>query len=124
MPEESQIRCEDKIEKHMYGNTVKKHRVTQPAVPWYEICIQSKSKHNFRRRARPKVLAVLPFDYSVTDTQQGQPHLDLIVGTDMSTGTVWASAVIVRGKEDPYIVSSILSWLSEIGHSSHHTVRR
>ena len=39
------------------------------------------------------------------------------VGTDMSRGAVWSSAVLVRGKEDPYIVSSILSWLSELGHS-------
>ena len=34
----------------------------------------------------------------------------------MSTGAVWASAVSVNSK-DPYIVSSILSWLSELGHS-------
>ena len=108
LPERSQIRCEDKIEKH---------KVTQPAVPWYDICIQSKSKKDLRRRARPEVLPVLQFDFSVTDTQQGQPHFDLMVGTDMSTRAVWASAVLVRGKEDPYIVSSILSWLSELGHS-------
>ena len=35
----------------------------------------------------------------------------------MSTGAVWASAIIAGGKEDRYIVSSILSWLSELGHS-------
>ena len=40
-----------------------------------------------------------------------------MVGTDMSTGAAWASAVLIKGKEDPYIVSSILSWLSELGHS-------
>ena len=40
-----------------------------------------------------------------------------MVGTDMSTGAAWASAVLIKGREDPYIVSSILSWLSELGHS-------
>ena len=35
----------------------------------------------------------------------------------MGTGAAWASAVLIKGKEDPYIVSSILSWLSELGHS-------
>ena len=40
-----------------------------------------------------------------------------MVGTDMSTGAAWASAVLIKGNEDPYIVSSILSWLSELGHS-------
>ena len=35
----------------------------------------------------------------------------------MSTGAVWAPTGSVRGKEDPYTVSSILSWLSEFGHS-------
>ena len=49
-------------------------------------------------------------------TQQRKPHFDLMVGIDMSTGAARASAVLVRGK-DPYIVSSILSWLSELGHS-------
>ena len=40
-----------------------------------------------------------------------------MVGTDMSTGAGWASAFLIKGKEDPSIVSSILSWLSELGHS-------
>ena len=60
---------------------------------------------------------MIQFDYAVAGTQQGQPHFDFMVGTDMSTGAAWASAVLIKGKEDPYIVSSILSWLSELGHS-------
>ena len=60
---------------------------------------------------------MIQFDYAVAGTQQGQPHFDFMVGTDMSTGAAWASAVLIQGKEDPYIVSSILSWLSELGHS-------
>ena len=79
--------------------------------------IQSKSRDDFHRQARPKVAPLIQFDYAVAGTQQGQPHFDFMVGTDMSTGAAWASAVLVRDKEDPYIVSSILSWLSELGHS-------
>ena len=35
----------------------------------------------------------------------------------MSTGAAWAPAVLVKDKEDPYIVASVFSWLSELGHS-------
>ena len=88
-----------------------------PAMPWCGICVQSKSRDDFHRRARPKVLPVIQFDYAVAGTQQGQPHSDFMVGTDMTTGAAWASAVLIKVKQGPYIVSSILSWLSELGHS-------
>ena len=89
LPEESQIRCEDEIEKHncedeiekhncedeiekhKYENKIKKHKVTYPAVPWYDICIQSKSKNDFRRRARSEIFVVLQFDDAVAGTHQG-----------------------------------------------------
>ena len=99
----------DEIEKH--------NLLHDPAMPWCDICIQSKSKDDFHRRARPKVLPVIQFDYAVAGTHQEQPHFDFMVGTDMSTGAAWASAVLIKGKEDSYTVSSILSWLSELGHS-------
>ena len=35
----------------------------------------------------------------------------------MGAGASWASTALIKGKEDQYIVSSILSWLSELGHS-------
>ena len=97
---------------------IEKHNLLHDlAMPWCDICIQSKSRDDFHRQARPKVLPVIQFDYAVAGTRQGQPHFDFMVGTDMSTGAAWASAVLIKGKEDPYIVSSILSWLSELGHS-------
>ena len=97
---------------------IEKHNVLHdPAMPWCDICIQSKSRDDFHRQTRPKVLPVIQFDYAVAGTHQGQPHFDFMVGTDMSTGAAWASTVLIKGKEDPYIVSSILSWLSELGHS-------
>ena len=55
--------------------------------------------------------------YAPRANVEGQPHFDFMVGTDMSTGAAWASAVSIKSKEDPYIASSILSWLSELGHS-------
>ena len=99
----------DEIEKH--------NLLHDPAMPWCDICVQSKGRDDFHRRARPKVLPVIQFDYEVAGTHQGQPHFDFMVGTDMSIGAAWASAVLIKGKEDPYIVSSIFSWLSELGHS-------
>ena len=99
----------DDIEKH--------NLLHDPAMPWCDICVQSKSRDDFHRRARPKVLPVNQFDHAVAGTQQGHPHFDFMVGTDMSTGAAWASAVLLSGKEDLYIVSSILSWLSELGHA-------
>ena len=98
-----------KIEKH--------NLLHDPAMPWCDICVQSKSRDDFHRRAGPKILPVIPFDYAAAGTERGQPHFDFMVGTDMSAGPVWASAFLVKGMEDPYIVSSILSWLSELGHS-------
>ena len=77
----------------------------------------SRRSDDFYLQSRPKVLPVIQFDYAVAGTHQGQPHFDFMVETDTSTGVAWASAVLRNGKEDPYIVSSILSWLSELGHS-------
>ena len=86
---------------------IEKHNLLHdPAMPWCDICIQSKSRDDFHRQTRPKVLPVIQFDYTVAGTQQRQPHFDFMVGTDMSTGAAWASAVLIKGKEDPYIVSS------------------
>ena len=99
----------DEIEKH--------NLLHDPAMPLCDICIHSKSRDDFHRQARPKVLPVIQFDYAVAGTQQEQPHFDFMVGTDMSTSTARTFAVLIKGKEDPYIVSSILSWLSELGHS-------
>ena len=99
----------DEIEKH--------NLLHDPAMLWCDICIQSQSRDDFHRLTRPKVLPVIQFDYAVAGTHQGQPHFDFMVGTDMSTGAAWASAVLIKGQEDPYIVSSILSWLSQLGYS-------
>ena len=52
----------DEIEKH--------NLLHDPAMPWCDICIQSKSRHNFHRQARPKVLPVIQFDYAVAGTYQ------------------------------------------------------
>ena len=94
-------------------------------MPWCDICIQSKSRDDFHRRARPKVLPVIQFEYAVAGTHQGQPHFDFMVRTDMSTGAAWASAVLIKGKEDPYIVSSIISWVFRARTlKSHHPVTR
>ena len=60
-------------------------------MPWCDMCIQSKSRDDFQRQARPKVLPVIQLDYAVAGTYQGQPHFDFMVGTDMSTGAAWAS---------------------------------
>ena len=46
-------RSKDDIEKH--------NLLHDPAMPWCDICIQSKSRDDFHRRARPKVLPVIQF---------------------------------------------------------------
>ena len=95
----------------------KQNLLHDPAIPWCEICIQSKGRGDFHRQVRPKVLPVIQVDYAVAGTHQGQQHLDCMVGTDMITGAAWAFAALIKGKEEPCIVSSIPSWLSELGHS-------
>ena len=59
---------------------------------------------------------MIQFDLAVAGTQQGQPHFDFMVGNDMSTGAAWASTVLIEGKRIRKF-SSILPWLSELGHS-------
>ena len=83
----------DEMEKH--------NLLPDPAMPWCDICIQSKGRDDFHRQARPKVLPVIQFDYTVAGTHQGLPHFDFMIGTDMSTGAAWASIVLNKGKEDP-----------------------
>ena len=68
----------DEIEKH--------NLLHDPAMKWCDICIPSKSRDDFHRQARSKVLPMIQFDYAVAGTHQGQPHLDFMVGTDMGTG--------------------------------------
>ena len=47
---------------------------------------------------------------------QSMPNFEFIVGTDLSSGAFWASAVCVKGQEDPYVVASCVTWLAELGH--------
>ena len=85
----------DDIEKH--------NLLHDPEMPRYDICIQSMGRDDLHKQARPTVHPVIQFGYAV--------------GTAMSTREAWESTVLIEGKEDPYNVSSILSWLSELGHS-------
>ena len=85
-----------------------------PAMPWCDICFQSKGRDACHRQARPEVFPVRQFDCAVAGTYHGQPHFDFMVGTDMNTRSAWASTVLIIGKEDPYMDSSIHSWLSEL----------
>ena len=87
-------------------NEMEKHDLLHdPAMPWCDVCIQSKGRDDVHGRAGPKVRPVIQLDDTVAGTHQGQPHLDFMVGTDRSTGAAWASTVLIKGKEDPYIVS-------------------
>ena len=89
-----------------------------PPMPWCDICISSKKDRDVcHTHARSKVLPVSQSDFAVVGTRPGEPHFDLMVAVDVSTGATWASAVLIKGKEDPYIVASIVPWLSEFGHS-------
>ena len=93
--------CKHEIEK----DEIKKHKVHIPR-HCFSTEHRYQSKNGFRRRERLEVFTVLQFD-SAIDMQQGQPHFDLMVGTDKSTGAVWASAVLPlikkASRKDPYI---------------------
>jgi len=60
---------------------------------------------------------VIQFDYASAG-ESASPHdnLEFVVGVDMSTGSIWASTVLSKGTDDPYVISSAASWLSELGH--------
>ena len=82
---------------------------------WCDICI--KSKDRLPQTSETKVLPVIQFDFAFAGTRQGQPHPDFMVGTDTGTGAARAPTALIKDKEDTYLVASILSWLSLLGHS-------
>ena len=86
----------------------RKSRNTTCCIQWAE---------TLARQAISNIFPVTQFDCAVAGTHQRQPHFDFMVGTDMITRTVRASTVLTKGKKDSYVVFSILSCLSEVGHS-------
>ena len=86
-------------------------------MPWCDICIQSKSRDSSHGQARTGSHSSDSIRLrGCWHTLKERHILDFMVGTDMSTGAAWASTVLIKGKENLNIVSSILSWLSELGH--------
>ena len=58
---------------------IEKHNLLHDfAMPWCDICVQSKSRDDFHRQARPKVLPLIQFDYAVAGTYQ--PQFDFMHG--------------------------------------------
>ena len=101
---------------------IEKHKLLHnPAMPWYDICIQTKNRNDLHHRAGPKVLPVIKFDFAAAGTKQGQPHFDFMVGTDMSTGAVWTSQ---RQEGSVHCLINPLMVVGARTFKGYHTVRR
>ena len=81
------------------------------------IRVHAKGTDTYHREAHSSIFLVIQFDHAVDGTRPGQPFLYSMAGVDMTSGVAWTWAVLVKAKEDPYHVGSILSWMSELGHS-------
>ena len=68
----------------------------------------------FHDTKRSNIFLVIHFDEAVCGTHQGQPHFDFMIGTGMSAGTAWTSAVLIKGWEDPYFIATMRCQNSDI----------
>ena len=99
---------------------IEKHNLLHgPAMPWCNVLHRTRGhRRSLQTKRDRKSLPVIHFLCGVAGTHQRQPHFDSMVGTDMSTGAAWTSTALIKGKEDPQIVSSVLSWMPELQQSS------
>ena len=97
---------------------IEKHNLLHdPPQPWCKICIQAKGKDACHKQAAPRPIPLIQIDYAEAG-ESGTPNdnFEFIVGTDMVSGSAWASSILVKGKEDQYVVNSLVSFLKELGY--------
>ena len=68
------------------------------------------------RIARMRSFPSVQFDNAEAGQEGKIGNFEFAVGSDLSTGSIWASAILQKGREDPYSVASAVSWLAELGH--------
>ena len=88
-----------------------------PAQPWCEVCIRAKANDfaHLRRNRKEALTPLIQFDYGDAGLEGEKDHMEFVVGSDMCTGSIRASAVRWKGKGDSYAINSAVSWLSELG---------
>jgi hypothetical protein len=98
---------------------IERHWLTHtPAQPWCEVCVKTKANdlaHKSKER-KDALIPLIQFDYAEAGEEGKIGNFEFAVGSDLSTGSVWATAIIQKGREDPYTVASAVSWLAELGH--------
>ena len=99
---------------------VARHALTHiPAMPWCEVCVRAKTNDLAHKRIARKdaLVPLIQFDYAEAGEDIGAVNFEFVVGSDMSTGSIWSSAILQKGCEDVYSVASAVSWLAELGHA-------
>jgi len=99
---------------------VERHNLTHlPAMPWCETCQKCKGNDaaHYARDRKDAVTPVIMFDYAEAGVKDDLENFEFVVGSDTSTGAIWASSVLVKGRDDAYVIGSAVSWLGELGHS-------
>ena len=70
-----------------------------------------------KRDRRDAIIPLISFDYGQAG-EEGEPvNFEFVVGNDASTGSIWSSAIIQKGRDDAYTIASAVSWLAELGHA-------
>ena len=97
----------EEIERHWLTHT--------PAQPWCEVCVRTKVNdvaHKRQDRKDALILLIL-FDYAEAGQESKIGNFEFAVSSDLSTGSIWASAILRKVREETYSVASAVSWLAE-----------
>ncbi|CAK0797452.1 unnamed protein product [Prorocentrum cordatum] len=71
-----------------------------------------------KKDRRDELIPLLSFDYGQAGIEGGPVNFEFAVGSDdASTGGIWSTAIIQKGRGDVYTVASAVSRLAELGPS-------
>ena len=95
---------------------IKRHRLTHtPAQPWCEACVRTKANDmaHTRQDRKDALILLIQFDFAEAGQESKIGNFEFAVGSDLSTGSIWASAILRKVREETYSVASAVSWLAE-----------
>eukprot|EP00959_Pyramimonas_sp_CCMP1952_P474661 9503792-Pyramimonas_sp.AAC.1 len=82
---------------------IERHELSHyPAEPWCEICIQAKADDIAYKKKdrRDELIPLLSSDYGQAGIEGGPVNFEFAVGSGASTGGIWSTAIIQKGRDD------------------------
>ena len=83
------------------------------------MCVRAKANDlaHVRKERKAGIIQLIQMDYGTAGEADVDMNFEFVVATDMSTGSIWSSHIIKKGRDDLYAIASAVSWLVELGHS-------